>query len=727
MNQCLSIFERYLKAKSMNMPNCSKCISYGFKFIIVLIVLTGFWPKSSLSAPKNKPKFPNVSLMERARGERAIQVLADKLPDVAEWYGRTAEQFAAMIRKDHTCSIDRDGHLFFVDAFYEQAVGDETPSVSGASFPYDQTFKLHSLPGSKKVIYIDFDGYVTTGTAWNTSFGDPINSPAYNLDGDPLSFSNTELDRIQDIWKLVAEDFAPFDVDVTTEDPGQAAINRSSANDDRYGTRVVMTVDDFANCGCGGFAYVGVFGYEGSNYKPAFVFNESLVGAAEAVSHEAGHNLGLLHDGIKNGAAYYQGHGSGDTGWAPIMGVGYYQQLVHWSKGEYSNANNLEDDIQVIQNNGILLLADDHGSDMASSTTLDSVLSGSTITLSGIGLIERRNDVDFFSFMNGGGDVLINVNPAQLSPNLDIFAGLYDSSGTLIASSNPVDSLNASIDANSLPAGEYFVMVDGVGKGDPLSSGYSDYASLGQYKISGTASNIMDSDSDGYNSNVDCDDIDSLINPGAVEVFDGVDNDCDGIIDDGFADSDGDGYAIEIDDCDDTNAAINPGAVEVVYNGVDDDCDPATLDTVDFNGFSIQSYGGSSQDLSPTVTIEDGGATLRVTGNSWKKIAFPYTITANTILEFDFQSMAEGEIHGIGFDNDDILGNPAMIFKVHGTQSAAIQAYDNYAGETPRHYIIPVGQYYTGNMLYMCFSNDHDVAIPDAESVFKNIKVYEQN
>ena len=44
----------------------------------------------------------------------------------------------------------------------------------------------------------------------------------------------------------------------------------------------------------------------------------------------------------------------------------------------------------------------------------------------GNGLIESRTDVDFFSFMNGGGDISINVNPAQFSPNLDILAELYE-------------------------------------------------------------------------------------------------------------------------------------------------------------------------------------------------------------------------------------------------------------------------------------------------------------
>ncbi|MCP4002154.1 MAG: PKD domain-containing protein, partial [Gammaproteobacteria bacterium] len=131
-------------------------------------------------------------------------------------------------------------------------------------------------------------------------------------------------------------------------------------------------------------------------------------------------------------------------------------------------------------------MVDDHGNDTATSTSLDSTTDGTTITLSGKGLIERRTDVDAFSFVSGDGDLSININPSQLSPNLDIEADLYDSSGTLIKSSNPVDNLNASFRESALPAGEYFVTIKGVGKGDPFATGYTDYASLGNYTISGS-------------------------------------------------------------------------------------------------------------------------------------------------------------------------------------------------------------------------------------------------
>jgi len=361
-------------------------------------------------------------------------------------------------------------------------------TVAASPYSPDQTFLLHSNPGASKVIYLDFDGHATTGTDWNVQYGDPITTPAFSFEGDS-SFSDSELSRIQYIWQRVAEDYLPFNVDVTTEYPGESALSKSNLNDTAYGVRMCIGGNsNWFGEQIGGVAYVGSFDW---NYDaPAFVFpsnlgnNEKYV--AEAITHEAGHTLDLYHDGTTGGVEYYAGHGSGATGWAPIMGVGYYEELVQWSKGEYADANNTEDDLFIIaeKSNGSGRLgyrADDHGDASTSASAL--VADGANV--SGEGIIERNTDLDFFSFYTGSGTVTLSVSPAARGPNLDILATLYDEVGAVVDTSNPIGALDASFSL-SLSAGTYYLAIDGTGEGDPLGNGYSDYASLGYYSISGT-------------------------------------------------------------------------------------------------------------------------------------------------------------------------------------------------------------------------------------------------
>ena len=119
---------------------------------------------------------------------------------------------------------------------------------------------------------------------------------------------------------------------------------------------------------------------------------------------------------------------------------------------------------------------------------------------------------------------------------------------------------------------------------------------------------LTDQDEDGYPLASDCDDADPTVNPGAEEVCDARDNDCDQAIDEGvrstwYEDQDGDGhgdptgsieacdlpvgYAVEGDDCDDADAATFPGAPEVWYDGVDQDCAGDDDDDQDGDGSPV--------------------------------------------------------------------------------------------------------------------------------------------
>ena len=371
---------------------------------------------------------------------------------------------------------------------YSETASTAAPAAAAPPFPLDQTFLLHSAPGASKVIYLDFDGHTTSDTEWNSSFtgGSDFTTPAYSYQGDS-SFTDAEKQRIQGIWERVAEDYIPFDVDVTTEDPGSAALMDSGGADQEWGVRVVIGGDssDWYDDGAGGVAYVGSFDWNSDT--PAFVFSENLFSSeknvSEAISHETGHTLGLRHDGTTS-VEYYQGHGGGATGWAPIMGAGYYKDLVQWSKGEYPNANRTEDDLAIVTGgNGFGYRTDDHGDTQALATAL--AVDGNN-DVSGEGVIERNTDLDFFSFTTTAGTIALDIEPFYNSPNLDILASLYDSAGGLVAASNPATALDADFNL-ILPAGEYYLSVEGTGK-DPLDTGYSDYGSLGQYSVSGNLS-----------------------------------------------------------------------------------------------------------------------------------------------------------------------------------------------------------------------------------------------
>ncbi|MEQ1829874.1 MAG: M12 family metallo-peptidase [Pirellula sp.] len=287
------------------------------------------------------------------------------------------------------------------------------------------TFLLHSKPDAPHKIYLDFDGHITSGTNWNTYYagGQNIITPAYDFDGNVTAFSNAELERIQWIWERVAEDFIPFNVDVTTQDPGLAALIKSGTTDTSWGIRALIggSSMDWYGAAAGGVAYVSSFNW--ATDTPTFVFEAQLGNGnekytAEAISHEVGHTLGLSHDGrISPLEEYYQGHGTGETGWAPIMGSGYSYNVTQWSKGEYASASQTQDDLTIItSNNGFSFRVDDRGNTNSTAAALSVVNNA----IKDWGIIERVSDVDVFSFATGAGTMQINVSPFNRGPNLDV-------------------------------------------------------------------------------------------------------------------------------------------------------------------------------------------------------------------------------------------------------------------------------------------------------------------
>ncbi len=337
-------------------------------------------------------------------------------------------------------------------------------------------YHLQSLAGATAVAYLDFDGEVSTTTYWNG--GNTINAQPGNF---------TEADIIN-IFNLVSEDYRPFKVNITTD---LAVFNAAPVN---RRMRCIFTPNDVAAPGSGGVAYLKSFSW--NNDTPCWVFNGGSKAAGEAASHELGHTFGLSHDGkISPAQDYYSGAGI----WAPIMGVGYSKGLVQWSKGEYPNASKTEDDVAIIANstNGFGYKTDEDGGTSATSKPLTIGGTGTVTGSQNYGVITTRTDVDVYSFTTSGGAVTLTATPAATYANLDIILTLINSSGTTLASANPVATapgsqngtnpltgISATI-STTLAAGTYYLQVDGTGQGD-LTTGYSDYASLGEYRISGT-------------------------------------------------------------------------------------------------------------------------------------------------------------------------------------------------------------------------------------------------
>jgi subtilisin family serine protease/subtilisin-like proprotein convertase family protein len=153
--------------------------------------------------------------------------------------------------------------------------------------------------------------------------------------------------------------------------------------------------------------------------------------------------------------------------------------------------------------------------------------------------------------------------------------------------------------------------------------------------------------------------------------------------------------------------------------------------TIDLSQQRFGSYGGSEQDVNSLALVTSDGRQVDLVGNGWKSFSFPYSITPNTVMEFDFSSASAGEIQGIGFDSDTMLSG-FRHFQLFGSDTWGIQnfadIYRNYT-KTWHHFAIPVGYYYARNLgrtNYMFFSNDHDVAYPNAQSSYRNIQVYER-
>ena len=347
---------------------------------------------------------------------------------------------------------------------------------------------LASKPDSNYTIYLDFDGHVTTGSVWNSQYHKSrIVSPRFALDGDTskTEFTDEEQDAIYGIWLRVAEDFMPFDVNVTTVEPSAEAFTENRAQ------RVVIGGNsDWLPGFYYGYSFTGSFGRRENGWQsngdcPSFTFSDNMLyyqttpytleqrikHISEEVSHELGHTLGI---GYEKGTTpttqpddyrYYRGAND----WAPIMGNPMYRRynLTQWSNGGYPNAVEYGDDWTInpkgptdelntiITLGGLSYRNDDHSNSFAGATTLAISNGFGQAT----GIIERNTDVDYFVFESAGTAIDFQIGGIQGVTNLDVLVKVYDSNQRLVETYDPTDRYDVEFTFTK-GAGTYYLTVE---------------------------------------------------------------------------------------------------------------------------------------------------------------------------------------------------------------------------------------------------------------------------
>ncbi len=433
----------------------------------------------------------DVVLFEGEAGAEQLEQQG-RLDDAAAYAGMEPEELVDELRHDDLMFVTDNLLSGFVQPPIEDNAALTAPATAMATATYEgDVFALSSRRSSPRTIFLDFDGHTTTGTHWNSDFNLPsiVSSPYDYFSGTvastPGTFTDLERSNMHRIWQMVADDFAAFDVNVTTTDPGAAGLSRTSSSDTTFGTRVVITASnwyyDSFGTAIGGIAYLGLF--SSSSDLPAFVFSNQTAGGhpyytASTSSHEAGHMLGLLHDGQTNSNGSTVEYYGGNSTWAPIMGGGA-ARFTQWSRGEYARANNTQDDVAVIASyTG--LVSDDFP---ATSALAPTVAAQSSFP----GRLTVGDDVDTVNVYVSEGTFTAEVKPpAGSSGYSSLYASLTvrNSAGAVVLAASPSNTSDwVARVSGTLSTGWYSVQVAPAGYLTPTTGGFSSYGSLGVYQV----------------------------------------------------------------------------------------------------------------------------------------------------------------------------------------------------------------------------------------------------
>ena len=402
-------------------------------------------------------------------------------------------------KKIYQAALDNDGFGIFQEDDRNKHLCVDFPGQNGprpaeiplvAELTPDLTTlkNLESRPGASNTLYINYWGGTLSGTVWNAIYnsGNEIIYTPYSNDIDTNSFSATDRYNMWLAWREAAEDYAPFDINVTTSE----AVYLTTPVTNRV--QIIATTTDYFYPNAGGVAYTGIFidtndnYYRTDYYRTGFAWNSSAGALGMTIAHESGHLIGLHHDGN-----LFSGYDDGHGVWGPIMGSPFNRAYVQWSKGEYSNANNQEDDLSII-NGALGSPADDAGNSNASATalTLPVIDQEGQITPDGI-----SSDIDVYSFYASGAShvevlPLLADEGEHRAANLAMNVTLKNAAGSVIASIISSDNsplapnTNTFVYDGSLTSGTYYLTIDAASPDTNWSTGFGEYGNGGLYRMS---------------------------------------------------------------------------------------------------------------------------------------------------------------------------------------------------------------------------------------------------
>jgi hypothetical protein len=403
-----------------------------------------------------------VSVANLPSGQEAIQyIIENKFENNLPMPFEKAKK---ELLKDSTLHVDEKGRLLYIDTNLPTEAPQATETASGSvavasvDVPID-ALKLHSLKGSNKSLYINFVGTPTY--------------PPFSLDNLPFTRTAQENDLIAYVHKRVSDAYSPFDVDVTTELP--------TAGLGKLGATILVT--SYSDSSVGGYAYLRSFSPQGVTNPTAYCFQKSLGNNAkyisDCVTHELGHTVGLSHQGQLPSTAYYSGQGY----WTPIMGLAYYKPVMQWSKGEYLDANNKTDAYDIMAMKGLTVRKDFETGNIRAIEQTYSGESGGEFKGAVNGIIKTPSSSNiYFIRANAGKAVFTATSAGTAKVKLQVL----NMSGIVLYTGTTFNNLSSVITTNLTLGGGYYIVVSGVGEGDPLKDGFSAYGSVGGYSLTTT-------------------------------------------------------------------------------------------------------------------------------------------------------------------------------------------------------------------------------------------------